>query len=195
MQDLAPAPDPSSTAALSRCSGGLERIGLGFELPASRAPTPAERGALTARVDRLREALRPAGRDEAARMVAALFATIPVGRAEAETTAEQIKLYAASLAELPVWAVASACRGHVDSGAAFRPAAGELLKRGRTACAAARAEAARIGQVLGAKVVGEVSAEERARIAGRFRAELLEALAPKPPQSFDGLGMRAGEGA
>ena len=181
-QDLAPAPDPSSTAALSRCRP-LERVGLAFELPASRAPTVAERGALTARADRLREALLPAGPDEAARMVAALFATIPVGRAEAETTAAQIRLYAATLAELPIWAIAAACRGHVDSGSEFRPAAGALLKRGRAAAMAARGEAIRIEHVLGARIVAEIGEEERARNLGRFRTMMAAALEPRPAKA------------
>lgn len=161
---------------LSRCSRALESVGRRFTLPASQAPTPTEREALTARGERLREALVPAGRPEAARMVAALFATIPSGRAEAETTSEQIKLYAAALAEQPVWAVAAACRGHVQSGSAFRPAAGELVRRAREACAVARTEATRIRAVLDSRVVAEPSAEERARIGPTFRAVLMAAL-------------------
>ena len=120
--------------------------------------------------------------------MAALFATIPVGRAEAESTIQQIELYAATLSELPVWAIAMACRGHVESGSAFRPAAGELLKRGRAAAAAAQGEIVRIGQVLGARAVAEIGEEERARNVGKFKTMMAEALAPKPAQA-------AGEGA
>lgn len=172
---LAPGPDPSSTAVLSRCSGRLDAVGLGFELPASLAPTPTERGALSVRAESLGAALQPAGREEAARMVAALFAVV-VKSSDGAELREQIALYAAMLADYPIWAIASACRGHVEAGEEFRPAVGALIKRARAACATAQEERAKITRLLGARIVPEVDAAERARVAAAFRQRLLAAL-------------------
>jgi hypothetical protein len=154
---------------LWRCSGALERAGLGYELIASRAPTRLERETLEARAVVLETALRPAGVEEALRLVAALFATIPSGRGEAETTREQIKLYAGLLGAHPAFAVASACRGVVEAGDRFRPAAGELVVRARQAGTSARAEAGEIRRLLDARIVRDVAPEERARVGAGFR--------------------------
>ena len=175
---IALAPDPSSRAALSRCSGALEANGRGAEIVASRAPDAGERAALIARSDVLTGALVAAGSEEAQRLVALLFATIPSGRGEAETTREQLKLYGGLLCGFPGWAIAAACRGVVEAGAQFRPSAGDLSLRARKACAAAREEAAATQRLLDAKVVRDVAPEERARVGAGF-AGLAAALAAK----------------
>ena len=176
---MAPEPDPLSTAVLSRCRGALEGPRGARVIEASLAPTAAERAMLAARSEVLDAALRPAGKGEAQRMIAALFALIPVGRDDAGDVTEQIGLYGAALASQPIWAVGAACRAIVDGGRKFRPGAPELVVLARAACEQAFEERARLGELLGARVVAEIGEEERARVRAGFREGLLAALRGK----------------
>jgi hypothetical protein len=164
-------------ALLSRCRSAMVEVGRGLELSDRAAPSPAERAYLAARADLLRESLAPSSKEEAASMVAGLFAVIPVGRDEGENQAKQIALYASLLMDEPPWAIAAACRGCVDAGARFRPSAPELVAAARRAAQRVREEHYRIEQVLNAKVVHERTEEERAASRERIQEMLRGALA------------------
>ncbi len=102
-----------------------------------------------------------------------------IAREDGEETRQQVAIYAAELARFPPFAVAAALRAYRDSGERFRPALGDLISKASAARRAAEAEAREIAQVLAARVYREPSPEERRRVAARFRATLMAALAPK----------------
>jgi hypothetical protein len=160
----------SLTASLSRTRNALETTGAGdHEIAHTLALAEPERRGLTARSEDLIAALRPADREDVKRRIAKLFgmSNFVVGM-DAETAADLVGDYAKVMATQPLWAVDSACRSVIASGAKFRPGAPELLAMARRASDPFRTELVSINSVLNARVYRVPDQSERQRVKALF---------------------------
>lgn len=160
----------SLNTILSRTRNALETTGAGdHEIPHTQALAEPERRGLTARAEDLIAALRPADRDDVKRRIAKLFgmSNFVVGM-DAETAASLVDDYAKAMATQPLWAVDSACRAVIASGAKFRPGVPEFLALARKAADPFRTELASINSVLNARVYRVPDASERQRVKTAF---------------------------
>jgi len=162
-----PTPDPLSRAVVGRCNSAIEEIDAQLRIASDAAPRPAERAALEARRDALREALAPAPPGEIKRLIAWLF-TCCVAREEDDSDLEkQIANHVFVLRGQPVWAVRQVVTKWAQE-EKFRPVPSELLARAQRAADAARGELWEILRLLNAKVYAVPSPGERARVAALF---------------------------
>lgn len=148
----------------------METTGAGEqEIAHTLALAEPERRGLMARGEDLIAALRSADRDDVKRRIAKLFgmSNFVVGM-DAETVTDLVCDYAKVMATQPLWAVDSACRAVIASGAKFRPGAPELLALARRAADPFRAELASINSVLNARVYRVPDQSERQRVKALF---------------------------
>lgn len=156
---------------------GLERIA--GEAVLRLEVTPADRSVMRRRLEKLNGALRPATMSTSERdRIASAVASMLTGwmNVSRQDPRETVAGYVVHLQDLPAFAVEQACydaaKGHVEGlNPDFPPSAPRLHQLAEEACAAMRAEAAGIREVLAAKLERIPTEEERARIGAGF-AEL-----------------------
>lgn len=155
-------------------ANAIETVGLRSTIPAGRAPTVEQRGYLAGRVTMLDAWLSSAGPDLTEIEIAALFDCMAMRSGEESDLRAKIKIYTSDLADLPRFALSSACRdfrlGIVGEGK-WVPTQGEIRRRAMHYADASIGERARIRRVLDAQVVhpAQSDAARRKEVADAVR--------------------------
>lgn len=146
----------------------MERVGLGYEIPASMALLDGQRAYLSRHADLQDRALGAAGVEYARVEIAAMFDVMKIRSADEKTLEERIEIYAGDLASLPAFALSKACadyrQGVVGDGD-WAPTPGEIRKRGIAIMEPLAKERASIRALLAAKPAPERENNELRRQA------------------------------
>ena len=135
-------------------------------------PSVAEMDVYYNRLNELNEGMR-SDIGAVKRRMARLFLLFPVSAGE--NTEAVADAYASVLSGIPLWAVDSACKAAIDSGAKFRPSAPELLTVATKSCSGLLEEVSDLTKVLTAEPYRPRPENERDRVKRGF-AELLGSL-------------------
>lgn len=135
-------------------ANGLDRHGFALTIEQDRAPSEADREALSARHQALTASLAHQDDDAVRREIAAFIATYRIGRYSTEEARFTVTSYARTLSDLPAWAVIatiqSMARNHDGP---HPPTAGQIYRAAQERCRHYHDERQKIADVLTARVV------------------------------------------
>lgn len=147
------------------------------------APGPVEREAFSRRRGELLDCLRAAGEEAIRPHIASVFASLRHASEDARDRAALQRIFAADLADVPLFAIDAACRdfrqGRTGDGH-WVPTQAEIRRRAEEYAAGWRDEVADLRQVLDAKVIENrkwVSPEEHERIKAGLQGLAAEIVA------------------
>ena len=151
--DLLPYLPQDCLDGLNRCRSAIERRGTRSEIAEHYAPSSALRIALTRHADTLRQALRPAGIEETASIVAWLFRCFPDFSGGGEGALFDIEVYATPLSRYPLFALQYVRAKVENSRSSYRPSLPVLKGWAEDAKRPIEDELWNIVEVLGATVI------------------------------------------
>ncbi len=145
----------------------VEPAGLGWLIPAERAPTGEQRQWLSERSIMISGALRPAPDIEIEAELAALFATMGRRSGDEDDAKTIIAIYLADLAGIPGFALKQACadfrQGRAGDGK-WVPTQAQIRTRANEYLVGPRKEIGDIERVLTAKVVPPINRDARDKV-------------------------------
>lgn len=145
----------------------VEPAGLGWLIPADRAPTAEQRQWLSERSAMINAALRPAPEIEIEAELAALFATMGRRSGDEDDAKTIIAIYLADLAGIPGVALKQACadfrQGRAGDGK-WVPTQAQIRARANEHLVAPRKELGDIERVLTAKTVPPINHANKAAV-------------------------------
>lgn len=159
-------------------TGCLKALGEGLrpKLPAAFALTAEQRATVSEMSSRLAQHLAPASPAEVGAALAILQCSFPMTITDPTAAKANVRAYAMALEEVPAFALEEAVRrvlkGEAGLKGSFMPTPPQLREVANDASRPARWHAVLLRRLLEAEVEREISEEERARVAARFRTLL-----------------------
>lgn len=149
-----------------------------------RAPSGNDLPVLEARIADIAQGLAPSPSETVKRRLSKLFLMFPVAGQNAEMIDATLDAYAGVMSAFPLWAVDSACRKVIASGATFRPSAPEMRTLAEKECAPVYQEAEALHDILTAEVYEELDKNERERVKSGFKDLLADLTKHTNPDGF-----------
>ncbi len=173
-------PIPAAKAkldAITQCESALEPHGVaGNVITAARAPSTELREWMTTRVTSLNDALRPALMHEMADELKKLFTVCAVRDSAEKNTSLFTQTYMEDLADLPMFALKSACT-YFRRHSKWAPEISEIRDKALAEVQIFRNERHRIQKVLDARVLPREASEDRkAEVLRHYREVIRPAL-------------------